>query len=277
MTVSKAEPGNYVIDYLTVIALSMLAYTLAVVLHEHLGHALACVSLGGHPAELGAYYVDCQYANMPDLSIRLVALAGPIISLITGALGLLILDRIPRGSAHLRYWAWLFGTISLMTATGYLLFSGFTGLGDFGTSRDGALYLARPEWLWRLASSVIGAAGYALVIYLSLRKMDKLIGGEGIARVAHAQKLSLTSYLTGTVMAVLIGFLNPHGIVIVLVSAAASTLGGTSGLAWMMQMLNRKKALSEAPLRLERSWFWVGLGFLVTILYAIILGPTLRP
>ena len=72
----KAKPGSYVTDYLTVIALSMLAYTLAVVLHEHLGHAPTCASLGGHTAELGAYYVDCQYAGMPDISIRLVALAG---------------------------------------------------------------------------------------------------------------------------------------------------------------------------------------------------------
>jgi hypothetical protein len=277
MTVSKAKPSNYVTDYLTLIALSMLAYTLAVLLHEHLGHALACVSLGGHPAELGAYYVNCQYGNMPDLSIRLVALAGPIISLITGAVGLLVLDRIPQGSSNLRYWVWLFGTISLMTAAGYLLFSGVTGLGDFGTSRDGALYLVQPEWLWRLALAVIGGASYALVIYLSLRKMDKLIGGEGAARVAHAQKLALTSYLTGAVMAVIIGLLNPQGIVIVLISAAASTLGGTSGLAWMMQMLNRKKASSTSPLLLNRSWFWICTGFIVTILYALILGPTLRP
>jgi len=277
MTVSKAKPGNHGIDYLTVIALSMLAYTLAVLLHEHLGHALACVMLGGHPAELGAFYVNCQYANMPDLSIRLVALAGPIVSLITGVVGLLVLDRIPPGSSHLRYWAWLFGTISLMTATGYLLFSGFTGLGDFGTSRDGALFLARPEWLWRLASAVIGGASYILVIYLSLRKMDKLIGGEGTVRVAHAQKLALTSYLTGTLMSVFIGLLNPQGIVIVLTSAAASTLGGTSGLAWMMQMLNRKKTSSTSPLLLERSWFWICTGFIVTILYAIIFGPTLHP
>jgi hypothetical protein len=277
MTESKAKTSNYGIDYLTVIALSMLAYTLAVLLHEHLGHALACVSLGGHPAELGAFFVNCLYANMPDLSIRLVALAGPIVSLITGAIGLLALDRISQGSSHLRYWVWLFGTISLMTAAGYLLFSGFSGLGDFGTSRDGALYLARPEWLWRLASAVIGGAGYALVIYLSLRKMDKLIGGEGPARVAHAQKLSLTSYLTGTLMSVLIGLLNPQGIVIVLISAAASTLGGTSGLAWMMQMLDRKKASSASPLRLERSWLWIGTGFIVAILYAAILGPTVRP
>ena len=277
MTGSNSKPSNYVIDYLTVIGLSMLAYTLAVLLHEHLGHALACVSLGGHPSELGAFYVDCQYANMSDFHIRLVALAGPIVSLITGSVALLVLDRIPKGSYHIRYWAWLFGTISLMTATGYLMFSGFTGLGDFGASRDGALYLARPEWLWRLASAVIGGAGYALVIYLSLRKMDKLIGGEGPARVAHAQKLSLTSYLTGTLMSVLIGLLNPQGIVIVLISAAASTLGGTSGLAWMMQMLDRKKVSSASPLRLERSWFWIGTGFIVAILYAAILGPTVRP
>jgi hypothetical protein len=276
MTGSKEKHGDYGVDYLTVIALSMLAYTLAVLLHEHIGHTLACISLGGHPVELGAFYVNCQYANMADLPIRLVALAGPIVSLITGAICLFFLDRIPKGSSHMRYWAWLFGTISLMTAAGYLMFSGVTGLGDFGSSRDGALYLARPEWLWRLALAVIGCAGYALVIYLSLGKMDTLIGGGGIPRVAQAQKLALTSYLSGTLMSVIIGLLNPQGIIIVLISAAASTLGGTSGLAWMMQMLDRKKVSSATPLRLERSWFWVSMGFIAAILYAVILGPTLR-
>ena len=277
MTITQAEAGNYKIDTLSVVGLSMLAYILAVLLHEHLGHTLACIGLGGHPIELGAYYVNCDYGRMPDFSIRLVALAGPIISLVTGAIGLAVLDRLSHSSVHLRYLIWLFGTISLMTATGYLLFSGFSGLGDFGTSRDGALYLARPEWLWRLALVLIGAAGYALVIYLSLRKMDVLIGGEGALRVAHAQKLALTSYLTGTLTAVLIGLLNPHGLLIVLVSAAASTLGGTSGLAWMMQLLNRKKALSVAPLRLGRNWIWLSVGLTVTIIYALILGPTVRP
>ena len=276
MNESKAQPANAKTDYLTLIALSMLAYTLAVLLHEHLGHALACVILGGHPSELGAYYVVCQYGRMPDLSIRLVALAGPFISLVTGALALLVFDRLPKGSAHLRYWVWLFGTISLMTAAGYLLFSGVSGLGDFGTSRDGALYLARPEWLWRLALTVLGAAGYILVIVISLRKMDRLVGGAGRARVAHAQKLALSSYLTGALMAVLVGLLNPQGIFIVLASAAASTLGGTSGLVWMMQMLDRKKPAALPPLQLERSWLWVGLGVVVAVLYALILGPTIH-
>ncbi len=277
MTVFEAKSSNYKFDTLSVIALSMLAYILSVFLHEHLGHTLACISLGGHPVELGAYYVNCDYGKMPDFSIRLVALAGPIISLVTGAMGLAVLDHLSHSSAHLRYLIWLFGTISLMTAAGYLLFSGVSGLGDFGTSRDGALYLAQPEWLWRLTIAILGAAGYALVIYLSLQKMETLIGGEGQLRVRYAQKLALTSYLTGTITAVLIGLLNPHGILIVLVSAAASTLGGTSGLAWMMQFLNRKKAPSVAPLRLERNWVWVSVGLTVTIIYALILGPTVHP
>jgi hypothetical protein len=263
-------------DLLTVIAISLFAHTLDLFCHEHLGHALACVILGGHPTELGAFYVDFQHANMSDLSIRLVALAGPVVSLMTGTAGLLLLSRLSPSVPHLRYGAWLFGTLGLMTAAGYPLFSGFTGLGDLGTDRDGALYLARPEWLWRLVLVVFGGAAYFLVIYLSLGRMDRIIGGEGNERVGRAQKLALTSYLTGGVMAVLIGLLNPVGIIIVIVSAAASSFGGTSGLAWMMQLLDRSKSSPAAPLRLDRNWAWVIAGFGATAIYAGVFGPTLR-
>lgn len=247
MPEARTRHGNPGIDSPTVIALSMLAYTLSVLLHEYLGHAMVCVLLGGHLTELGAFYVNYDDAGMPDISIRLIALAGPTVSLIAGVVGLLIMTRMPRGRSHLRYWAWLFGTVNLMTASGYLLFSGVTGLGDLGTSRDGVRYRARPEVPWRSASTVLGAAAYAFVISLSLRRMDALIGGEGTARVARAQKLALTSYLTGSATAVLIGLLNPHGMVILLVSAAASTVGGTSGLVWMMQMLDRRKVDRPTP------------------------------
>jgi hypothetical protein len=276
MLESKSDSRHPVTDPLTVIAISLFAYTLDVFFHEHLGHGLACLILGGHPAELGAFYVNCQDDNLPDLSIRLVALAGPLVSLITGAAGLLVLNQLSPSASHLRYGAWLFGTIGLMTATGYPLFSGVTGLGDLGTSRDGALYLASPEWLWRLALVVFGAAGYALVIYLSLGRMDQIIGGEGNERVYRAQRLALTSYVSGAVMSVLIGLLNPEGFIIVIISAAASSLGGTSGLAWMMQLLDRSRSSRAAPLRLDRSWAWVIAGFVVTTIYAVVFGPTLR-
>jgi hypothetical protein len=107
--------------------------------------------------------------------------------------------------------------------------------------------------------------------------MDQLIGGEGNARVQRAQRLALTSYVTGGVMCILIGLLNPKGFIIdVIISAAAYSLGGTSGLAWMMQLLDRSKSSLAPPLRLDRSWAWVIAGFAVTAIYAVIFGPTVR-
>ena len=271
----KAKP---VTDFLTVVALSMLAYTVGVMLHEHLGHALTCVLLGGHPSELGAFYVDCNYASMPALSIRLVALAGPLVSLITGVVSLFLFDRVNKANSHLRYWLWLLGTIGLMTVTGYLLFSGVSGIGDFGTGTDGVFFGAQPEWIYRLGLTVAGIASYYYsVVLVSLPRMDSLIGGDGRQRVASAQRLSLTSYLTGAVLSILVGLLNPHGLVLVLISSVASSLGGTSGLAWMMQMLNRKKVSSDAPFSMPRSWPWIIVSLVIVLAYAVVFGPTVRP
>lgn len=71
-------------DRLTLIALSALAYIVAVALQEHLGHATACAFLGSHPTELGAFYIECDDARLTSFGIRLVALAGPLVSLVLG-------------------------------------------------------------------------------------------------------------------------------------------------------------------------------------------------
>jgi len=189
----------------------------------------------------------------------------------------LILDRISMPSSHWKYFIWLLGTLGLLTATGYLLFSGVSGLGDFGTSRDGVIYQLEPEWLWRVLLILAGLGGYYGSIYFSLRRMAAIIGGSGLERVQRAQRLSLTSYLTGGIVSVLIGFLNPLGIVIVLISAAAASLGGTSALAWMMQLLSRKIETSSPLLSLQRSWAWIGVALVGVLLYAAVLGPTLKP
>jgi hypothetical protein len=112
---------------------------------------------------------------------------------------------------------------------------------------------------------------------LSLHKIDTFIGGEAQERVQRAQALSFTSYLTGGIVAILIGFLNPHGIVIVLISSVASCLGGTSGLAWMMQMLDRQKITNIPVFVLEQNWLWIMMSLTFVLAYAIVLGPTIYP
>lgn len=262
-------------DLLTLILMSAFAFMLATALHEHAGHTLACVALGGKLNEIGAFYVDCDYKSLSVFSNRLVALAGPLVSLIIGIAGTYLFRRVSKAFSHLKYFLWLFSTINLMVATGYLLFSGVLGIGDFGMDLSGVFYQAQPEWIFRVGLIILGVASYIGVVFLALREMDTFIGGDGPERVVHAQRLSLSSYLAGGAAAVLIGLLNPHGIIIVLISSVASSLGGTSGLAWMMQLLNRNKISGEVPFVLQRNWLWVITSVLFLAIYAIVLGPTI--
>ena len=261
-------------DLLTLIALSAFSAILATALHEHGGHALACFTQGGKLLELGAFYIDCQYESVTSLGYRLVAFAGPFASFLAGVIVMFFFNRTNKNT-QMKFFLWHFATVNLMIATGYFMFSGIIGIGDFGLDQYGVFYQVQPEWLVRVSLTVVGMAAYFGVVVYSMRKMDTFIGGAGQERVNRAQMLSLIAWISGGVAAVLIGFLNPHGIIIVLISSVASCVGGTSGLAWMMQMLNRKKDTGDAPFVLERSWEWIGISAAFLVLYAIVLGPTI--
>jgi hypothetical protein len=260
-------------DKLTLIALSALAYLLAVALHEHLGHATACVGLGSHVSELGAFFVDCDDTRLSSAAVRAVAVAGPLVSLLTGVVSLWLLPRLPRSAPRACYFTWLLGTLGLMNAAGYLLFSGVAGVGDLGTGADGALRGAQPEWLWRSALSVCGAASYWLVVRISLRLIAPHLEGSGAARARRGSRIALISYVTGAVLYLAIGLLNPYGVLIVIESALASSLGGSSGLLWMMSGLERQPAGLGPDLNFSRSPAWIAIAAICTLAYAIVLGP----
>ncbi|CAN5874612.1 hypothetical protein BH24DEI2_BH24DEI2_19430 [soil metagenome] len=273
MTPSPSLPTRP--DWLTLIAISALAMIVETALHEHLGHALALVLLGGVPTELGAFYVDYDNAGMNALSLRLVALAGPVMSLLTGLVSFSFLRRISNSKPALYYFVWLLGTIGFMTATGYLLFSGVLGIGDFGTERGAVFYQASPEWLWRTVMAVVGGASYYLGVRFAIKKIEPRLGGSSADHVNLARRMFLFSYLTGAAVAIAIGFLNPLGIVIVLTSAAAATLGGTSGFTWMAELFGAQEQTAGPGLAFQRRWVWIVVGGVVTLVYAVLLGPTI--
>ena len=263
------------VDFLTLIALSAFSFMLATAVHEHAGHALACAALGGHVKELGAFYADCEYTSLSDFGNRFVAFAGPLVSLVAGVIGLFLFDRTSKTNSQSKFFIWHFATVNLMIAAGYMLFSGVAGIGDLGSGQYGVFYQAQPEWVYRVVLSILGLVSYYWVIRISIRKMDSFIGGEGLERVNRAQMISLVSYLTGGLVAVLIGLLNPYGLVIVLVASVASSMGGTSGLAWMMQLLDRKKNTGDSPFTMDRSWGWIISSVAFVLAYTVIFGPTL--
>ena len=271
MNTSAALP-----DRLTLIALSALAYILEVALHEHLGHAGACVLLGSRPLELGAFYVNCDDAGLRAGGARLVALAGPLVSLLTGFLSFRLLPLFSKSPAAW-YFIWLLGTVGFMTATGYPLFSGVSGLGDFGTTADGALYGATPQWLWRGVCALVGGGTYYLAVRYAARVLDPKVSGEGQARISTARRVMRISYVTGAVVYLLIGLLNPVGFVIVATSALASSMGGTSGLLWMIRFLDRFRDVPLPGLYFPRRWPWIIAAVVIVALYAAVFGPTYRP
>ena len=273
---SQAQSKNPV-DVLTLVVISASAYVLATALHELAGHGLACLLVHGQVLELGAFYVNCGYNGLSDLAIRGVAFAGPLVSLLIGILAFILLPTVLAGHPQLKLFTWLLGTLGWMTFAGYLLFSGVSGLGDFGTSRDGLIYNASPVWLWQILETVVGLAAYYGVVIFSGHRMDQFIGGSGPDRVHRAQCISMLAYFSGVVVSLLISLLNPVGIVIVLTSAAAASLGGTSGLLWMMQLLNRKREDATPPFQLRRSWPWIIAGLVALAIYAGVFGPTLHP
>jgi hypothetical protein len=269
-----AEPAAP--DRLTLVAISCLAYVLAVALHEHAGHSAMCRMLGSHTLEMGAFYSNCDDAKLTSGGVRWVAVAGPLISLLTGVVGFRILSVFRRASAAGRYFWWLLGSLGFMEAAGYPLFSGVSGLGDLGTGADGVLRGAQPEWSWRIALVAIGFIGYWLVVRHALARLMPLLSGSGAARVRVARRAALISYIAGAVVYLIIGVVNPYGINMVLMSVLPSSLGGTSGLLWMFKWANRSTASGGPGLYFDRRWGWIVSGTIVTVFYAVVFGPTLR-
>jgi hypothetical protein len=97
-------------------------------------------------------------------------------------------------------------------------------------------------------------------------------------RWQRAKTLTLVPYFAGGILYCLAGLFNPVGIILVAVSAGAASFGGTSGLAWMWQMVRGNRIpitdFEMPPLSRSRSWM-IAAGVLGALFIAG-LGPGLR-
>jgi hypothetical protein len=265
-----SEPAPAAVDLPTLIAISALAYAVCTQLHEGAGHGGACLAVHGRVAAWGAYYVDCNTTGLPAWAGRVVAAAGSAMNLATAIAAWLVLRVAPPGRSVLRFFLWLVLTISLLDWAGYFLFSGVSGFGDWGG--DGVFKDVEPQWLWRIGLTLVGGLAYYGSARFAAHVFGAIAGGPPARR--RLMRTLQTTYLTGGVLAILIGLLNPMGLVIVLLSAAASSFGGTSGLLYLGLWVPRTGI--ERPLILARSWAWIVIGVGVVALEAVVLGPTLR-
>jgi hypothetical protein len=114
---------------------------------------------------------------------------------------------------------------------------------------------------------------------LSLLELRPLIGSDPATRQARAKGLSKLPYFAGGTLACIAGSLNPAGWILVALSAAASTFGGTSGLIWMMEWLRGDRiplGSYAEPMPIRRSWAWIVSAAALALAFIALLGPGLR-
>jgi len=257
-------------DTFTVGAIAILAYMLGNVLHEGLGHGGACLLAGAKPLVISSVHFECSHEG------RLVMAGGTLVNFLAGAVffvfGRLTGPRYPR----LKYFFWICMTVNLYTATGYFLLSGIGGIGDWGDFIQGL----GPQWLWRIGLTIFGAVTYLLAARISLLELRPLIGSDKEQRYRRAVGLSAIPYFAGGILMCIAGSLNPKGAVLILISAAASTFGGTSALMWTPQMLKSGTLIPYGPpaeaMPIHRSWPLIMAACAIAIAFISVLGPSAR-
>jgi hypothetical protein len=252
----------------TVAAIAAVAAVIADFIHEGVGHGGMCVATGGQALVLSTVHFDCS------ADTRLVAAGGTLANLIFGAL-FWGAGRAVKQAASWRYFFWLLMTFNLFEGGGYFLFSGIGNIGDWTAVVAGW----QPVWAWRVGLIVLGTVTYFfLFVPLCLRELRPFLGKDAKVRVRRAQRLTVVPYVTAGILACAAGALNPVGPLLILISAAAASFGGHSGLAWMANLLHGPRISSsefQMP-EIGRSWGWVIAAVILAIAFIMGLGPGVK-
>lgn len=259
-------------DAATVIAIAVVAYGAANLLHEGVGHGVACVLAGCRPEAMSSIHFSGDYAGVTDGARRLVAAGGSIANAAAGGIAWWALARAT--APHTRVFLWLFAFVNLLQATGYLLFSGLGDVGDWAAVVRGWT----PAWAFRAGLAIVGAASYYWVARECARACAALVGAQAADRARRARGLAWTAYFTGGVLYCVSGALNPLGPLLLLISAAAASLGGTSALLWCMSFLRTPgfAASPRPPVEIGRHAGWIAAGIAMAVAFVGVLGPGVR-
>jgi hypothetical protein len=165
---------------------------------------------------------------------------------------------------------WLFTTINLLMGAGYFLFSGLGNIGDWA-----AVCAGMPPLVWRPGLALAGGILYYIFARTAARWLRPLVGSDEAA-VKRARGLAVPSYIAGGALYCISGLFNPVSPILIGISAAAASLGGTSGLLWLTQFVRGREDASTNDLPISRSIAWIVAALIMAIVFIGVLGPSIR-
>jgi len=255
------------VDVVTIIGLGMVLMPLLTMWHEIGGHAAACAVQGGRIATIGAFYVDCN--GLGGAARLLVSCAGVMMDGVLALVAFLLWRRARGDLARLTLW--LVWVTKAFVAAGYFCFSGATGVGDLGPGAHGGIGPLPLPYLWRAAELGVGVVAYVLLVRAAIRTLTVMLGDS--AATGPARRIVAHGYYTTIgVVAVLVGLLNPIGMFITIMSAAASSFGGNAGMISVGFAVPGGQ--TTRPFVVRRNWAIVVVGVATSAAFAVFLGPS---
>jgi len=260
------------VDILTVAAIAVVTYFLSTLAHEAVGHGLASVLVGLHVQRVTSVDLEVSFIGIPAWKVRVVAAAGCVANLVLAGLAMVLLRVTTRRTPTTRFFLWLLATNNMLIPGGYLMVLTFLGIGDWNDFVQGLPNV----FLWQLGLTLLGVLLSFTGLLWGAQHIDQFLGRDARLRGRRVLALTLTAYLAGSAANTFAGILNPTSPTLILISAAASSFGGTVWLLWINAFTRKVRTTTpEMALVPERSWFWIGLGLLALILYLLVLGPGL--
>ena len=257
-------------DWLTVTAVAVVAHAAASIVHDGLGHGGACLLVGCRPQLLTTMQFQGNETTVSNAGVKFIAAGGTLANLAAATIAVGLLRRRRERANAGAFFLWLFATVNLLQATGYLLYSGVSNIGDWAAVVHGLT----PFWIWHVGLLLLGAGTYWLATRWAMGQLGRRLRTSGATRVAEANRYTLTAYAVGGLLSLAAGLFEPGGALVVLISGVAASLGGTSALAWGPQLLRdpRLGEPAEPALRVTRDWRWIAAGAVVGAVFVFALG-----
>jgi hypothetical protein len=255
-------------DALTLSALGILAFVIADMAHEALGHGLATLAVGGQPVLLTTSY----FSSSGNLS-RWIPAGGGIANVIVGCLFIVALRLFRPAAQQVRYFLVLGIAFNLLFAAAYPFYSGIAAFGDWAAVISGL----SPAWLWRVLLVVLSLASYYLSLMLLAVEMRPFCGSDRPEALARLRRITLIPFLAALGAACLAGAFNPRGWTNILI-AAAPAAAAAFGLTQLDHFSSVRSSKPSVPIAgpITRSLGWIAVAVAVLILFVGLVGPGIK-
>ena len=261
----------------TLIAISIIAWVLVNILHEIVGHAGAAFIVGipVKAVSTSTVYLDVDWdqfiAEHGFTPIRFVVLSGTVVNIVTGILAILALKWRKVINTAMCYFLWLFATFSIIIVAMNMVTNTIFGFGDWTEF----ISTLEQHNIWKIIIIGIGLVLMVSGYVLSLRQWIPRMKGHRLTL------LKITGIPVATMIAVqtLSLLRNPFTTLPPESSPyLASALAYIHFILWVVVVnlvpLPRSND-SINSIQLPRSNVWLILGFIILIIFVLVLGREL--